>query len=105
MWSEAVLTLWNLKIFLNGKLFQKSKPKCKNKNFSQANVVDYDHADMFSSLNDHFGKKYRHFLVRVNKKGNISCHYTTWRKKKEISFLKVTLKEYEPKHTKHSLFS
>ena len=34
------------KDFLNGKLFQKSKHKCKSKNFSQAYVVDDDHAEM-----------------------------------------------------------
>ena len=78
--------IMEFKDFLNGRLFQKSKHKCKSKNFSQAYVVDDDHADMFSSLNDHSGKKYRNFLVRVNKKENISFHCTTWRKKKKKKF-------------------
>ena len=93
------------KDFLNGRLFQKSKHKCKSKNFSQAYVVDDDHADMFSSLNDHSGKKYRNFLARVNKKENISFHCTTWRKKKKRNFHSQSDKEYEPEHTNHSLFS
>ena len=52
------------KVFFNGKLFQKSKHKCKSTNFSQAYVLDDGHADMFSSLNDHSGKKHRNFFSK-----------------------------------------
>ena len=77
------IDIMEFKDFLNGKLFQKSKHKCKSKNFSQAYVVDDDHADMFSSLNDQSGKKYRNFLVRVNKKENIVSIVPLGEKKKK----------------------